>query len=119
MLLSESKKIVAIETNKKNQDVIVVQQINSKNVDIELHRLEYMYGRSQPRINACIETNYETGKQNLYIEDILARGEDVGNGSIMIKYLIQLANVQELQYIRENLSKVDVGNFDKLEYFYI
>ena len=57
-------------------------------------------------------------KSELLLGDFESRIENKGYGSILLRNLIKLAELLEINTITGNLSAVDSGGFDKLNYLY-
>lgn len=113
--------IVGAEKDKRGYLVLVVKQELPKNVHFFLYGVDYT-PLSRPRIYTEKILPDEDYKSNiiphLYIEDFMAVVENVGNGKILINYLIDYAKENHYSYICGWLSGVDSNHFDKLEYFY-
>lgn len=74
------------------------------------------YQRSVPRIMCSYKGEIESSY--IHIDDFFAIREDVGNGSILMKYLIKFAKEKNVKYISGMLSSVDKDHFNKLGHFY-
>lgn len=109
-----SLQIIGIDKNKNNEYFLVVPMIFDNDIDIYLYPL-FSSDRIKSKILA---TKYEYKERHLYIDDFTVVEENIGNGSILLKYLIQYAKENHYLYISGWLSPVDKDNFDLLEHFY-
>ena len=101
-----------IVKNNKGHYYVVVENTNENSLCIYLEDEKYkeMYGC--PKLFATIEKNY------IWIDDILAKEENCGNGSILLELLFAKAKELKIDTIKGELSGADAERFDKLEYFY-
>ncbi len=109
----ENEKIIGIELN-NNREIVMVVISEYPWLAIKLRGIEYQW--SAPRIMCTYKDKIENSY--IHIDDFFAIREDVGNGSILLKYLIEFAKEKNVKYISGMLSSVDKDHFDKLEHFY-
>jgi len=122
--------IVGIEKNKRNEELFVCERIYSNNLDIRLYSYSYQGISGVPRLMAEIHNDHEataeTGIKAYKIEivDILMEDDDVGNGSIAMRYFLdavdKLKNTYKMNitHIHGWLSSVDKEHFDRSEHYY-
>lgn len=108
-------KIIALEENEDNEDIIVVESRSDNRFDIELYGKSYS-DRERPRLMSCIRDGVEGSY--LYIQDFQMIKNEIGNGEIAMKYFLKLAHKLDVNYISGQLSYKDRDHFDRLEYFY-
>lgn len=101
---------------RKDSTIFVVKNEDKKNLDFYLYSLKYQ--RRGPRILTEKKTKYKGDNTYLYIDDLLAVEENIGNGSILLNSLIKYARSQGYDSIVGWLSPVDKDHFNKLVYFY-
>jgi len=84
----------------------------------------YLYGRlyqkplnNLPKIECKLDKNFPAAEV-IYITDIAEIDCNVGNGSILMSYLIRRAKELKVKYISGALSTFDKEHFDRLEHFY-
>jgi hypothetical protein len=109
--------IVGVETNKNGEEVLVVQRINARDISIMLYSDKYKECNNHPRIMATYEKTHEE-VEFIHIDDIIVQDEEVGNGSILMKYFIEYCKTTTAEYISGSLSSVDANHFDRSEYYY-
>jgi hypothetical protein len=111
-------KIIGTEMN-KNGDSIAVLLVSSKNsFDIYLYD-SHVAINAHPRLFCEVKYYPEINDSTYFIlEDIIAVNEGVGNGSILLKYLIREARKAGASYISGSLSNFDKDEFYKLIPFY-
>ncbi|MEA4847867.1 MAG: hypothetical protein VB106_11605 [Clostridiaceae bacterium] len=107
-LINEENTILGIEKNKEDNYMIVC---NPRNVN-DLYLADSSDRRIKPRIFGRKEGNV------IHIDDFFAINEDLGNGSILLKYFINRARLNKAEKIKGWISPVDKERFNKLEYFY-
>lgn len=117
VLKNSNQVIVGLETNKNNEEVLVVQWISNRDIWIMLYGEKCKSCNSDSRIMA---TYYNGGKETSYIliDDVLVDEKNVGNGSILMKYFIKYCKTTNAEYISGNLSSIDADHFDRSEHFY-
>ncbi|PEF44619.1 hypothetical protein CON22_20770 [Bacillus cereus] len=71
-----------------------------------------------PTISTKIYEDYHPGGPGIYIFDVQMIDDNIGNGSIAMKYLIEAAKEIGVSYIEGELSPVDIDHFDRLEHYY-
>ncbi|EMY4796468.1 TPA: hypothetical protein ACGPFX_002047 [Bacillus pacificus] len=116
-MLKKGTIIDGVEFNKSSVKYYVCVSMDSKSITLSLQNKRT--GHPYPRLYA----NFYQDIQNpfivtCYINDVFAVQEDVGNGSILIQYLIKWAKKMNACQVNGMLSYVDVEKFDKLEQFY-
>lgn len=115
--------IIGIDVNKRDQTVFVVKSESGSNLEISLYSLKY--DRRTPIIYASkhehwgeYSTSDEPDYFYLHIDNIYAIDQNIGNGHILMKYLIEYAKKENYSHICGILSTTDEEHFEKLEYFY-
>ncbi|HFK1766208.1 hypothetical protein AT258_25970 [Bacillus wiedmannii] len=116
-MLKKGNIIDGVEFNKSSVKYYVCVSMDSKSITLSLQNKRT--GHPYPRLYA----NFYQDIQNpfivtCYINDVFAVQEDIGNGSILIQYLIKWAKKMNACQVNGMLSYVDVEKFDKLEQFY-
>lgn len=108
--------IMGIENNKDNETMYIVKTEYSNSIDFKLYNLLCFKNKVLP-IMECQIHEYNNIK---YIEilDNHAIDENVGNGSILMKYLIKYAENNNISYVEGSLSPADKDHFDLLEHYY-
>lgn len=98
--------VCAIKDNDDDYTVIMLK-------DIE-HRIH------PPKINIITDRDIDNeNKKVINIADILTSEENVGNGSILMKYLFKhIDENNDIVKIIGTISPVDKEHFDRLEHFY-
>lgn len=109
--------IVGVETNKNGEEVLVVQRIYNRDIWIMLYSDKYKAYNNHPRIMATYEKPYD-GAEYIHIDDVMVEDNDIGNGSILMKYFIEYCKTTKAEYISGSLSSVDADHFDRSEYYY-
>lgn len=61
---------------------------------------------------------YKSMTRELLIGDIVSDVENQGNGSIVMRCIIDIAHILNAEVITGNISATDKDHFDKLQYFY-
>lgn len=109
--------IIGVETNKMGDEVFIVQWIHSNDIWIMLYSDKYKACNNHPRIMATYEKPYEEAEY-IHIDDVVVEDNDIGNGSILMKYFIEYCKTTKAEYISGSLSSVDADHFDRSEYYY-
>jgi hypothetical protein len=115
--------VLGIATNKVEETfhVCALKKNDSDWMMILLKRPDYPY-LAPPRIN--LETTYAYESKNwneriLKIVDIIPDDNNIGNGSIMMNYLLKdVKQHPEIKRIVGTISSVDKDHYDRLEHFY-
>ena len=115
ILKEKNHVIVGEDINKMKEQVLVVQCFNN-DIWFMLYSERYK-AINHPRIMASYVSCYGE-EPYIKIDDILADDENVGNGSILMRYFIEYCKTTDAKYICGQLSSVDKGHFDCLEHFY-
>lgn len=115
ILKEKNHVIVGEDINKMKEQVLVVQCFNN-DIWFMLYSERYK-AINHPRIMASYVSCYGE-EPYIKIDDILAEDENVGNGSILMRYFIEYCKTTDAKYICGQLSSVDKGHFDCLEHFY-
>ncbi|EEM14149.1 hypothetical protein CN535_18900 [Bacillus pseudomycoides] len=76
------------------------------------------YNYQIPTLFATLHNNSPQEPDYIWIGGITSPKENIGNGSITMKYLIKMAKEMKVSHISGWLSPVDGDHFDKLEHFY-
>jgi hypothetical protein len=82
-----------------------------------LYSERYKAINNHPRIMASYVSCYGE-EPYIKIDDILVVDNDVGNGSILMRYFIKYCKTTDAKYICGQLSLVDKGHFYRSEHFY-
>ncbi|MFC5402412.1 hypothetical protein [Cohnella soli] len=119
MLHSKGAEIVGIEKNKR-EDLFVVRIVRESMIEFFLTGNSYPGITNRPRIYGMIYKDLMSSVRQTYIkiEDIQNEDNDIGNGSILLKYLIREAQLRDAHSIIGKLSPVDAEHFDRSEHFY-
>lgn len=110
--LFEDAEIIGIEENKLGEEVYVFRTQSDSLLNIYLCSQSYKAINGLPRIMAVIN------KDNVKIEDIQTIDINIGNGKILMEYLISTAKKMEMANITGWLSPEDKGHFDRSEHYY-
>lgn len=116
--LFPSAKIVGIEINKNGEELFVVEKITQSGITIYLFGESYQGICGLPRISSTILKDYSTESRSVHIDDIQNEDNNIGNGSILMKYFILAAKREQMVYIDGWLSDIDIDHFNRLEYYY-
>lgn len=119
--LNPGNDIVGVEQDKNGRYVFVVRGIsrNRKEYDYTLYdgiRYKGIIG-GKPRLYAEF-VDYDKENPYFKIHDIQNEDNNIGNGSILLKYLIADAEKLQVSSIKGWLSGVDSDHFDRSEHFY-
>lgn len=116
-MLKKGNLIDGVEFNKSSVKYYVCVSMDSKSITLSLQnkRTGHPYPRLYAKFYQDIQNPFIV---TCYINDVFAVQEDVGNGSILIQYLIKWAKKMNACQVNGMLSYVDVEKFDKLEQFY-
>lgn len=74
--------------------------------------------RTKDRVVAYANIVFNATGNYLLLGDIVSDVENAGYGSILVRNITKIAMRLEVEEIRGELSGVDAGHFNKLEYFY-
>ncbi|PGT67199.1 hypothetical protein COD86_26860 [Bacillus cereus] len=110
--------MIGIEKDKKNKEIFVFKVLTGRNLSIKLYGIKSNGSHQIPRILATVYKELHHEPKYIWIDDIIIPKEEIGNGSIAMKYLIKVAKQMEVSQISGILSPVDSDHFDKLEHFY-
>lgn len=110
--------IIAIEKNKRGEELIVVRAHRRCSLEVYLLGKSYDGVISAPRIISSVYINQELNQNYIYIEDIYAVDNNIGNGQILMKYFLELAKTLGVEYIDGWLSPKDNDHFDRSEHYY-
>ncbi|MBV7276458.1 hypothetical protein I6U48_26615 [Clostridium sp. PL3] len=120
--LNELKRYYTIlgkEKNKKGEEFYVCA---IKEKDYYKMIILKSIDRIQHKSYLNISTEYDSNDKNkmiLKIADIIVAEKNIGNGSILMKYLFQYANKNEnIKKVIGTMSEIDKDHFDRLEHFY-
>lgn len=116
--LFPNAKIIAIDTNKRNEEVLVVEEADRTSLTILLFGFSYQGLTHLPRIMATIRKDKLIDYNSVYIDDIVNIDDNIDNGSILMKYFLKAVEKLHVDYIDGGLSSVDKGHFDRSEHFY-
>ncbi|EEM02059.1 hypothetical protein bmyco0002_56120 [Bacillus pseudomycoides] len=110
--------IIGIEENKKNDEVFVFRAPIGRSFEIKLYVRSFNYNFQIPTLFATLHNNLHQEPDYIWIGNITSPKENIGNGSIIMKYLIKMAKEMKVSHISGRLSPEDRDHFDKLEHFY-
>lgn len=110
--------VISIEKNKKNEWVIVTKRITENEAWVLLYSPTYLACNHHPRIMSSICYDYCTHKKHIRIDDIIMEDDNIGNGSICMKYFIGEVKNLNCGLIHGYLSDVDRDHFDRLIHYY-
>ena len=113
----DNVKVIAIEKNKADEWVIVTKDISDSSLCISLYNPAYLTC-NHPRIESTLYDIHTPEKKHIGITDVLMMDNNLGNGSICMKYFIQESKNMGFNYIKGDLSSVDKGHFDRSIHFY-
>lgn len=116
--IDPDSKIVGTETNKNGEKLIVTEWLSPRNLWIKLYGQSYKGINNLPRIMSTINKNAYTHDNFIHINDIIMVNDDIGNGSIAMKYFIKAAEQLEVDYISGSLSPEDQDHFDRSQHYY-
>lgn len=111
-------KIIAVDTNKRNEEVLVVERSNGTMLTILLFGPSYQGITHLPRIMATVRKSEVFSYNYVHIDDIINIDDNIGNGSILMKNFLKIVENLHVDYIDGGLSSVDKGHFDRSEHFY-
>lgn len=114
----KNSKIIGVEINRSNEEVLVVEVMQGKDLWIMLYAPSYIAINQHPRIMSTTKKDYSKNITHIYIDDIQTEHINCGNGSIMMKYFIEAAKKTDATYISGAISSEDINHFDRLEYYY-
>ena len=117
ILKEKNHVIVGEDVNKMKEQVLVVQWVFDNDIWFMLYSERYKAINKHPRIMASYVSCYGE-EPYIKINDILVVDNDVGNGSILMRYFIKYCKTTDAKCIRGQLSSVDKGHFDRSEHFY-
>ncbi|MGE6616231.1 hypothetical protein [Bacillus mycoides] len=110
--------IIGIEKNKKNNEIFVFREPIGRSFEIKLYTRRSNYTYQIPTLFATLHNNSNQEPDCIWIGNITSPKENIGNGSIIMKYLIKMAKEMKVPHISGRLSPHDRDHFDKLEHFY-
>lgn len=120
--------ILGIEINKNDEEVYIFKTLSSTSLYIYLCGPSYQAANDLPKIMSKFEEDYTEGpssggfKKNLYINSIEMGDNEIGNGSIAMKYFLKtvekLKESMNIEYITGYLSPNDSDHFERLEGYY-
>lgn len=111
--LFKNAEIIGIEEN-KHEEVYVFKTYNQSFLTIHLCSKSYQAINGLPRIMAVVDTN----TNHLKILDVQTEDLDIGNGSILMKYLVETVGKMKVSRITGDLSSVDMNHFSRSEHYY-
>lgn len=111
--LFKDAEIIGIEKNKLEEEVYVFKTQYNSLLNIYLCSQSYQAINGLPRIMTSIDY-----KKSIRILDIQTVDIDIGNGSILMEYLIKTVKKAEISNITGGLSSVDSDHFDRSEHYY-
>ncbi|MGG7060130.1 hypothetical protein ACQPUY_15455 [Clostridium nigeriense] len=110
--LKINEEILGVEMNIESL-VIVTKLVSDNSVYIMLNSPKYIV--SKPRITG-VKENYD--KRDIKIGDIQTEDNNIGNGSILMKYFIKVAKEMKFSNIYGDISIVDKDHWDRLIHYY-
>ena len=117
-LLFPDAKIIAVDKNKRDEEVLVVDTTYGTMLTVMLFGFSYQGITHLPRIEATIKKDVFFNYNHVHIEDITNIDDNIGNGSILMRNFIKIVEKLQVDYISGGLSSVDQGHFDRSEHFY-
>lgn len=114
----DNAQMLGVERNRAGEYVIVCRVMVNNNIWIILYGPSYNDVSRHPRIMSGIETDKTSGKDYVHIEDILMIDDNIGNGTICMRYFIEETKKLDVTDIRGILSLVDADHFDRAIHFY-
>lgn len=108
--------IMGIEQNKDNETMYIIRNEADGFLDLKLYNLNLFKNKVLPKMECKIHEC--DGVKHIEIMDNHAIDENIGNGSILMKYLIRYAEQNNISYITGSLSPEDRNHFDLLEHYY-
>ncbi|MGR5978832.1 hypothetical protein ACT7DJ_13915 [Bacillus cereus] len=82
--------IIGIEKNKKNDEVFVFKVPMGRSFEIKLYARRSNYNYQIPTLFAILHNNLHQEPNCISLRNITSPKENIGNGSIIMKYLITL-----------------------------
>lgn len=124
--IEKNIKIIGLEKNKNKEDIFVCERIEKNAITIKLYGNSYQGISGNPIINAKLHKKENMENSSYYIEiiDILMVDNEVGNGSIAMKYFLEQVDKMKtdfginIDYISGMLSWVDMKHFNRSEHYY-
>jgi len=107
-------RIVGIEKNKREEELLVVM----RGKDIYLFGERYQGNKPLPRLYYKIVPARDNEFEYIYIQDVQAVDANIGNGSIILKTLVEYAKECGARKIVGNLSIADADNADRRNHYY-
>lgn len=115
-------KVLGIEKNRAGERVIVVRKTLGNDIWVTLYSPTYLAINNHPRIMSTTYTTdgfpYFAEEDYVIIDDVLMIDDNIGNGSICMKYFINEIRKKGFNYISGELSSVDKDHFDRSIHFY-
>lgn len=109
--------IIGLDKNKRDEELIVVLDNNNA---IYLLGERYQIRGELPSIYFEI-INKKTGmleEKYIHISDVLMEDNNIGNGTVAMKALVQYAKRNNVQYIEGKLSSIDDDHADRRAHYY-
>ncbi|MDC2864217.1 hypothetical protein [Bacillus sp. BP-3] len=116
-MLKQGYIIDGIEINKTNMKYYVCVTMDSGSITISLRNKNLSHSYPRLYVN-FVKDLYNPYIITCYIVDVFAVEENIGNGSILMKYIIKWAKKMKACELNGMLSNVDIEKLDKLEKFY-
>ena len=118
VFIDKNNSILAIEKNKKGRYVLVVKKKFHDSIFFMLYGVDYRAINCHPRIMATFYESYGNDESYIEIDDIIAEENNIGNGSILMKYFIDYCKTTSASFVKGKLSPVDKDHFERSIHFY-
>lgn len=123
ILSFKSNSLEAIVENKIQKKLYLVKSEDEKNLELYLYELDSKRLCSKLLTTKSekyelINNSFEKQCNYIYIDDFNSEEENVGNGTILMSYLLDYLKNKEFSFITGYLSPIDRYNREKQEYFY-
>lgn len=107
--------IIGFGTTKRNEEVFIVKSENKDKIYMKLYDVNHDFYTCSKIITTIY---YSEECKYIGIDDIQVINIDSGEGSILMKYLIDYCKATDFAYITGFISPVDSDHFDRLQHFY-
>lgn len=109
--------IIGLDKNKNGEELIIVLDNNNA---IYLFGERYQEREELPRIYFTV-IKQKVGmseEKYIHISDVLMSDNNIGNGTVAMKALLQYAKKNNVKYIEGSLSATDDDHADRRDYYY-
>lgn len=114
----DNVEILGIERNLRKEYVVVCKAIIQEKLTIMLYSPTYLTINKHPMMWGNVETDRIDGRPYMHVEDLSMIDNNIGNGSICMKYFVLESLKVNAKEMRGILSLVDMGHFDRSTHFY-